>query len=171
MAQMTDVMVQLWPRIDLNREKVNAYRIAFSSFNADQVIPVLRDFAANSEKYPSPAAIKNRLTGDRKGSGKVITIWDAFRKRHESHGTETWDDDQCKLIDAKWQFEGASRVYGHDSIWTVEYWRRWQCELHRQNMRESHPGYDLNLLRDEYESSGGMQEAKQIRDRELREYA
>ena len=169
--QVMETFSQLWPKAgsELNREQVNVYRMAFGSYTAEQVQAVLRDMAANSTKWPTPAIVKARLAGQRKpGTGKVFGRFDSFRERlkNEVGGIQDWSDQDCDLAEHKWTFEGAAAVYGPAGEWTIEYWRRWQSCLIRYGLRDDPlaDAKDHAAMLAEYENHGGMAEAKAISD-------
>ncbi len=158
----------LWPKAGegLNREQLNVYRMAFGRATAEQVQSVLRDMAANSEKWPTPAAIRVRLLARKSSSTdkRESSPWDTFRAHWPEAGD--WTDEQCELQSLKCEFDSAARTYGPLALATLYRWRCWQDALIRQGHREeslSGPHHSPEF-RAEYERLGGLAEASAINE-------
>ena len=156
----------LWPKAGegLNREQLNVYRMSFGKSTAEQVQSVLRDMAANSEKWPTPAAIRVRLLARKTSSAdkRESSPWDTFRAHWPEAGD--WTDDQCELQSLKCEFDGAARTYGPSALATIYRWRMWQAALIRQGHREeplSGP-HGSPEFHDEFKRLGGLAEATSV---------
>lgn len=118
-----DVLLQLWPKLDVNPEQMNVWRMALGRYEAAECIAAARDWKATQSKYPSPAAIRNRVRASRpvKAVAKPGE-WDWHRERTGRAVT----DAEAALEYAREMFERASELYGPEPRSTRLLFEQWQ---------------------------------------------
>lgn len=128
--QFVSVLTQLWPKLDMNGEQVNVWRMALNKYEAAECIAAARDWKASSSKYPTPACIRNRVRASQPVRPmRTPGRWDVQK---QAWGAPSMTDDECELRYAHWEFERAANLYGPDREFTRFKFDEWQRVVEQQ---------------------------------------